>query len=148
METQLQDYGLHFPLLVWADRLTGGSSAGSSAAGTATAAWSGVSFGTQPNQKSPRSGYWGFWGNRNPSSEIPKGVWAGKWSPLLMSEVGWPATLLCNLLYRSTFILRSVKCILGLFMFPHPPNSDMDYRILNMRTWSFLCLHIYMGHCL
>ena len=27
-------------------------------------------------------------------------------------------TLLLNLLYRSTFILLSVKCMLGLFMFP------------------------------
>ena len=25
----------------------------------------------------------------------------------------------------------------------NPPNSDMDYRIFNASTWSFLCVHIY-----
>ena len=29
--------------------------------------------------------------------------------------------------------------------FCNPPNSDMDYRIFNMRTWSFLCVHIHTG---
>ena len=33
------------------------------------------------------------------------------------------------------------QCMLGL----NPPNSDMDYRIFNMRTWSFLCVHIHTG---
>ena len=26
--------------------------------------------------------------------------------------------------------------------FRNPPNSDMDYRIFDVRTWSFLCVHI------
>ena len=32
--------------------------------------------------------------------------------------------------------------------FCNPPNSDMDYRIFNVRTWSFLCVRIHMrvGH--
>ena len=29
--------------------------------------------------------------------------------------------------------------------FHNPPNSDMDNMIFNMRTWSFLCVHIHMG---
>ena len=29
--------------------------------------------------------------------------------------------------------------------FCHPPNSDMDYRIFNVRTWSFLCVPIHTG---
>ena len=29
--------------------------------------------------------------------------------------------------------------------FRNPPNSDMDYRIFNVRTWSFLCVHIHTG---
>ena len=64
----------------------------------------------------------------------------------------WPL-LMCKslpyylqLLYRNTFILLLVKCMLGLFVFPrNPPNSDMDYRIFNVRTWSFLCMWIHTG---
>ena len=29
--------------------------------------------------------------------------------------------------------------------FHHPPNSDIDYRIFNMHTWSFLCVRIHTG---
>ena len=29
--------------------------------------------------------------------------------------------------------------------FCNPPNSDMDYRTFNVRTWSFLCVCIHMG---
>ena len=44
---------------------------------------------------------------------------------------------------KATAATQSYKCMLGLFMFPYPPNSDMDYRIFNVRTWSFLCVR---GH--
>ena len=27
--------------------------------------------------------------------------------------------------------------------FCNPPKSDMDYRLFNVYTWSFLCVHIY-----
>ena len=29
--------------------------------------------------------------------------------------------------------------------FRNPPNSDMDYRIFNVSTWSFVCLRIHTG---
>ena len=29
--------------------------------------------------------------------------------------------------------------------FRHPPNFDTDYRIFNLRTWSFLCVRIHTG---
>ena len=29
--------------------------------------------------------------------------------------------------------------------FPNPPNSDMDYRIFNVRMWSLLCVCIHTG---
>ena len=29
--------------------------------------------------------------------------------------------------------------------FHNPPNSDMDYKISNMRTWSFVCVCIHTG---
>ena len=29
--------------------------------------------------------------------------------------------------------------------FRNPPNSDMDYSIFNVPTWSFLCVRIHMG---
>ena len=29
--------------------------------------------------------------------------------------------------------------------FRNPPNSDMDYRIIIVHTWSFLCVRIHMG---
>ena len=29
--------------------------------------------------------------------------------------------------------------------FRNPPNSDMDYRIFTVRTWSFLRMHIHTG---
>ena len=29
--------------------------------------------------------------------------------------------------------------------FCNPPNSDIDYRIFNMHTWSFLCMRIHMA---
>ena len=29
--------------------------------------------------------------------------------------------------------------------FYNTPNSEMDYRILNVHTWSFLCVHIHTG---
>ena len=31
------------------------------------------------------------------------------------------------------------------YCFHNPPNSDMDYRIFNMRTWLFLCVLIHTG---
>ena len=50
-----------------------------------------------------------------------------------------------HLLYRSTFIFLSAKCMLGLFVlrFRNPPSSDMDYRIFNVRT--FLCVRVHTG---
>ena len=29
--------------------------------------------------------------------------------------------------------------------FHNPPNSDIDYWIFNMRTWSFVCMRIHTG---
>ena len=39
-----------------------------------------------------------------------------------------------HLLNKSTCILLSVKCMLGLLRFLHSPNSDIDYRIFNVRA--------------
>ena len=41
-------------------------------------------------------------------------------------------------------MLLSVKCMLGLFVFP-APNSDMDYRIFNVRKWSYGRLALAMA---
>ena len=50
-------------------------------------------------------------------------------------------SLLYYLLYISTYhSVLSVKCILGLFVFP---NSDIDYRVFNVHTCSFLCMRIH-----
>ena len=38
---------------------------------------------------------------------------------------------------------QSYMCTLGLFVFRNPPNSELDYRIFNVRTWSFFCV---VGH--
>ena len=35
--------------------------------------------------------------------------------------------------------------MLGLSCFCNPPSFDMDCRIFNVRTWSFLCMRIHMG---
>ena len=52
------------------------------------------------------------------------------------SSVTWPAT----------FRLRGYKCICWLFLcFHNPPNSDMDYRIFNVSTWSFAWVRIHTG---
>ena len=31
------------------------------------------------------------------------------------------------------------------WVFSYPPNSDMDYRILNVCAWSFVCVRIHTG---
>ena len=41
--------------------------------------------------------------------------------------------------FFSLFLFSCVQC------FRNPPNSDMDYRIFNVCTWSFLCVRIHMG---
>ena len=42
---------------------------------------------------------------------------------------------------------ESYKCMLGLYVFRNPPNFDTDYRIFNVRTWSFLCVRLHrVGH--
>ena len=40
--------------------------------------------------------------------------------------------------------LQSACWVFSCFRNP-PRNSDMDYRICNMRTWSFLCVSIHTG---
>ena len=40
---------------------------------------------------------------------------------------------------------RIVDLFCGCNCFRNPPNSDMDYRIFNMHTWTFLCVRIHMG---
>ena len=54
---------------------------------------------------------------------------------LLSEQITRPVTLtlLFNLLYRSTFILLSAKCMWVFSCFCNPLNSDMDYRILITR---------------
>ena len=51
---------------------------------------------------------------------------------------------------RKSSVTQSDKCMLGLLCVHNPPNSDMvmDYRISNLRTWSFLCVRIHtrVGH--
>ena len=32
-----------------------------------------------------------------------------------------------------------------LYVFLNPPNSDTDYRIFNVHTWSFLCMRVHTG---
>ena len=52
-----------------------------------------------------------------------------------------------HLLYRSTFNLLSVKCMLRRIFscFRNPPNSDMDYRSFSVCTWSLLYVGIHTG---
>ena len=38
-----------------------------------------------------------------------------------------------------------IKCMLGPYVFPYSTNSDMDYRISNVRTWSFLGMCVHTG---
>ena len=43
-------------------------------------------------------------------------------------------------------LTQSYKCICWVFScFRNPPNSDIDYRIFNVRTWSLLCVRIHAG---
>ena len=46
-----------------------------------------------------------------------------------------------NHVVRSSGSAIIFQCMLG----RNPPNSDMDYRIFNMRMCSFLCLRIHTG---
>ena len=67
-----------------------------------------------------------------------------------------------HFLYRSTFILLSVKCwvfsgfrnlsnsdldyrVFNVCTWSFLSNSDVDYRILNVCMWSFLCMHMHTG---
>ena len=58
-------------------------------------------------------------------------------------RVTLPYNLIYCMYWSTVFLLLSVKCTLCLFVFPNPPNSDMGYRIFNVRTWSFLCVRMY-----
>ena len=56
------------------------------------------------------------------------------------SSATWAATI---------FHLWGYKCMLVIFSWFHnPPNSDMDWRIFNVRAWSLVCvrIHIEVGH--
>ena len=46
---------------------------------------------------------------------------------------------------RSTALPSFFPCVQCFSCFHNPPNSDIDYRIFNMRMWSFLCVHIHTG---
>ena len=62
----------------------------------------------------------------------------GKFRLLSMSKASSHSTALPSLF--GFFLLCGVfSC------FSNPPNSDMDYRIFNVRTWSFLYVRIHMG---
>ena len=50
-----------------------------------------------------------------------------------------------DLLYKSAFILLSVKCILFFSCFRNPSNSNMDYMICYVRTRLFLCVRVHTG---
>ena len=67
-----------------------------------------------------------------------------------VTQYSWHFAQICHLLllntrptspwWRLTLLVHA-----GLFWcFQNPPNSDMDYRISNMRMWSF-CMHIHPG---
>ena len=48
--------------------------------------------------------------------------------------------------WAATFRLRGGTCACWLFLcFHNPLNSDMDYRIFNVRRWSFVCVRIHTG---
>ena len=50
-------------------------------------------------------------------------------------------TTLCEVLAQLLFF-----CACWVYLcFRNPPNSDRDYRIFNVRTWSFLCMYTHSG---
>ena len=47
--------------------------------------------------------------------------------------------------WAATFHLQGPSACWLFLCFQNPLNSDMDYRIFNVHTWSFLCMRIHMG---
>ena len=66
---------------------------------------------------------------------------------VLRSSIAYVAVFHSFATWAATFCLSSgVQVRAGYFLcFHNPPNSDMDYRIFYVRTWSFVCVRIHTG---
>ena len=70
------------------------------------------------------------------------------WIFFLRSSIGGVAYVtVFNLsaTWAAAFRLRGYKCMLVIVVFHNPPNSDIDYRMFNVRTWYFVCVRIHTG---
>ena len=66
--------------------------------------------------------------------------------PYTLLSFCWNSGRLTQYNSRKSSATQFYKYMLGLSVFVrNPPNSDMDYKSFNVRTWPFLCMRIHTG---